>query len=85
MSQLRLRVSICYRLLSVAKRTVALYFANSFWMNVQERGDVLQVKNLHDTRTALQQHLVVFTGRSTMEVKIVRTELAENVLANHGT
>ena len=41
MSQLRLRVSICYRLLSVAKRNVTPYFADSIWMDVQERGDVL--------------------------------------------
>ena len=62
------------------------YFADSIWMNVQERSDVLQVKKLHDIRAALQQHFIAFTepGRITMEVKIARTELAENVLANHG-
>ena len=54
MSQLRLRVSICYRLLFVAKCNVTPYFADSIWMDVQERGDVLQVKKLHDSRAALQ-------------------------------
>ena len=60
------------------------YFADSIWMNVQEQSDVLQVKKLHDTRTALLQHFIAFTGHSTMEIKIARTELAENALANHG-
>lgn len=41
---LRLRVSICYRLLFVAICNVTPYFAGSIWMNVQERGDVLQIK-----------------------------------------
>ncbi|MCR5152957.1 MAG: hypothetical protein K6A98_07405 [Prevotella sp.] len=54
-------------------------------MDVQERGDVLQIKKLHDARTALQQHFVAFTGRSIMKVMIARTELAENVLANQGS
>ena len=40
-SQLRLRVSICYRLLPVAKCNITPYFADSIWMDVQERGDVL--------------------------------------------
>jgi len=44
MSQLRLRVSICYRLLSVAKRYVTPYFADSIGMDVQKRSDVLQIK-----------------------------------------
>ena len=41
MSQLRLRVFICYRLLFVAKRNVTPYFADGIGMDVQERGDVL--------------------------------------------
>ena len=44
MSQLRLRVSTCYRLLFAAKRNVTPYFADSIWMNVQERSYVLQIK-----------------------------------------
>ncbi len=55
MSQLRLRVSTCYRLLFAAKRNVTPYFADSIWMNVQERSDVLQVKKLHNAGTTLQQ------------------------------
>ena len=70
MSQLRLRVFICYRLLFVAKRYVASNFADSIWMNVQERSDVLQVKILHDTGTALQQQLIAFAGCGAVEVDV---------------
>ena len=82
MSQLRLRVSTCYRLLFAAKRNVTPYFADSIWMNVQERSDVLQVKKLHNAGTTLQQQLVAFEGRGAVEVGVAGTCLTEQVLGN---
>ena len=77
MSQLRLRVSTCYRLLFAAKRNVTPYFADSIWMDVQERSDVLQVKKLHDTGTALQQQFVAFAGCGAVEVDVAGAGLTE--------
>ena len=70
MSQLRLRVFICYRLLFVAKRNVTPYFADSIGMDVQERSDVLQVKKLHNAGTTLQQQLIAFAGCGAVEVDV---------------
>ena len=84
MSQLRLRVSTCYRLLFAAKRYVTPYFADSIWMDVQERSDVLQVEVLHNARATLHEQVVAFAGCSAVEVEIARTELGENVLGDSG-
>ena len=70
MSQLRLRVSTCYRLLFAAKRNVTPYFADSIWMDVQERGDVLQVKKFHNAGTTLQQQLIALAGCGAVEVDV---------------
>ena len=77
MSQLRLRVSACYRLLFAAKRNVTPYFADSIWMDVQERGDVLQVKKLHNAGTTLQQQLIAFAGCGAVEVEVAGAGLTE--------
>jgi len=53
-------------------------------MDVQERGDVLQVEVIHDAGAALHQQVVALTGCGAMEVEIARTELAEEVLSNNG-
>ena len=54
-------------------------------MDVEERGDVLQVEQINDAGAALHQQIVALAGRGTVEVEIARTELAENVLGNDGT
>ena len=70
MSQLRMRVSICYRLLFAAKRNITPNFADSIWMDVQERSDVLQVKKFHNAGTTLQQQLIAFAGCGAVEVDV---------------
>ena len=54
-------------------------------MDVEERGDVLQVEQINDAGTALHQQVVALAGRGAVEVEIARTELAEDVLGNDGT
>ena len=53
-------------------------------MDVEERGDVLQVKVIHNAGTALHQQVVTLAGCGAVEVEIARTELAEDVLGNDG-
>jgi len=53
-------------------------------MDVQKRGDVLQVEQINDAWTALHQQVVALAGRGAVEVEIARTELAEDVLGNDG-
>ena len=81
------------------KRDVAANLADGVGMDVQalgplgtlatngtqERGDVLQVEQIHDAGTALHQQVVALAGRGAVEVEIARTELAEDVLGNDGT
>ena len=54
-------------------------------MDVEERGDVLQVEQINDAGAALHQQVVAFAGRGAMEVDIARTELTEDMLGNDGT
>ena len=54
-------------------------------MDVEERGDVLQVEQINDAGAALHQQVVALAGRGAVEVEIARTELAEDVLGNDGT
>ena len=70
MSQLRLRLSTCYRLLFAAKRNVTPYFADSIWMNVQERGEVLQGKMLNNTGTTLLLKLIIIVQNPLFEERI---------------
>ena len=53
-------------------------------MDVEERGDVLQVEQINDAGAALHQQVVALAGRGAVEVEIARTELAEDVLGNDG-
>ena len=71
--------------LSAVKRDVAANLADGIRMDVQERGDVLQVEQLHDAWAALHQQVVALAGRGAVEVEIARTELTEDVLRNDGT
>ena len=70
MSQLRLRVSICYRLLFVVICNVTPYFADSIWMNVQERGEVLQGKMLNNTGTTLLLKLIIIVQNPLFEERV---------------
>ena len=44
------------------KRDVAANLADGVGMDVQERGDVLQVEQVNDARAAAEQQLVAFAG-----------------------
>ena len=65
-------------LFSALKRDVAANLADGVGMDVEERGNVLQVKELHNTGTTLHQQVVAFTGCGAVEVEIARTELEED-------
>ena len=67
------------------KRDVAANLADGVGMDVQERGDVLQVEQINDAGAALHQQVVALAGRGAVEVEIARTELTEDVLGNDGT
>jgi hypothetical protein len=60
-----------------AKRNVTPYFADSIWMDVQERGEVLQGKMLNNTGTTLQQQLIAFAGCGAVEVEVAGAGLTE--------
>ena len=53
--------------------------------DVEERGNVLQVKVFDDARATLHQQVVAFAGCSAMKVEIAGTELEKNMLGNDGT
>ena len=53
-------------------------------MDVEERGDVLQVEQINDAGTALHQQVVTLAGRGAVEVEIARTELFEEMFGNDG-
>ena len=74
-----------YRLLFVAKRNVTSYPTDSTGMDVQERGNVLQIDQLNDTRTALQQHFVTLTGCGTVEGNNERMVLADKMIGHDST
>ena len=54
-------------------------------MDVEERGDVLQVEQPNDARAALHQQVVALAGRGAMEVDVARMELVEDMLGNDCT
>lgn len=71
--------------LILAESDVFANLADGLGSNVEERGDVLQVKVLYDAWAALHQQVVALAGRSAVEVEVARTELAEDMLGNDGT
>ena len=70
---------------SAVKRDVAAYLADGVGMDVEERGDVLQVEVPNDARAALHQQVVALAGRGAMEVDVARMELVEDMLGNNCT
>ena len=79
-----MRVFAVFLLFSAFERDIAAYFADVVGVDVEERGDVLQVEVFHNAGTALHQQVVALASRGTMEVDVAGAMLVEDMLGNDG-
>ena len=56
-------------------------FGEHLWGDAKERGDVLQVEQMNDARTALQQHFVSLAWRCAKEIEVAAFYLPKEVFA----
>ena len=68
-----------------AESNIFANLANGFGRDVKERGNVLQVKVLHDARATLHEQVVTFAGSRAEEVKVASTSLTEQMLSDDAT
>ena len=80
-----MRVFLIFCLLFAVKRDVAAYLADGVGMDIEERGNVLQVEHIYDAGATTEQLVVTFMGCGTMEVLIACLELVEHMLAYDGS
>ena len=71
--------------LFTVERNVVANLADGVGMDVEERGDILQVEQLNDAWATLHEQVVTLTGCGAMEFEIARTELKKDMLCDNST